>query len=139
MLVSINKTTSAVEIRSSSGSSLLMVLRLILMGVMTAAIPMSNKMFRMLLPITLPINISVLPLTRDEMATASSGAPVPKATIVRPMSCLLTLKLEATDEAPETSQSAPLMSRTKPATRNRIWRKMFASMFVFNNCVYIIA
>ena len=68
----------------------------------------------MLLPTTLPIKMSVLPLKRDENETASSGAPVPKATIVSPIRSLLTLKLEATDEAPSTSQSAPLMRKTKP-------------------------
>ena len=131
ILVSINSTIRAVEINSNSGSSLLIVLRLILMGLMTAAMPMRSKMFRILLPMTLPRSMSVLPLTSEETETASSGAPVPKATMVRPISCLDTLKLDATDDEPETSQSAPLISRTKPATRSAIWRKVFGSMFVF--------
>ena len=50
----------------------------------------------------------------DEKETASSGAPVPKATMVRPMRSLLTLKLEATEEAPSTSQSAALIRSIKP-------------------------
>ena len=72
----------------------------------------------MLLPITLPTKISVLPLMSEEKETASSGAPVPKATMVRPIRSLLTLKLEAIEEAPSTSQSAPLMSKTKPIMSN---------------------
>ncbi len=56
----------------------------------------------MLLPITLPSRMSVLPLIKEEKETASSGAPVPKAIIVRPIKSLLTLKFEATEEAPST-------------------------------------
>ena len=72
----------------------------------------------MLLPITLPTKMSVLPLMRDEKETASSGAPVPKATMVRPINSLLTLKLEATEDAPSTNQSAPLISKMKPIMSN---------------------
>ena len=118
MLVSRKSTTRAVEIRRRSGSSFEMVFRLILIGAIIAAIPMRRRIFKILLPMTLPSNMSVLPLMREEIDTASSGAPVPKATMVRPMSCLLTLKFDATDDAPETSQSAPLISRTKPTTSN---------------------
>ena len=107
----------AVEINSRSGSSLETVSFLTLMGRMTAAMPINSNTLIILLPITLPIRMSVLPLIKDEKETASSGAPVPKATIVRPMRSLLTLKLEATDEAPSTSQSAPLISKTKPMIR----------------------
>ena len=74
----------------------------------------------MLLPMTLPIKMSVLPVMRELKETASSGAPVPKATMVRPTRSLLTLKLDATEEAPSTSQSAPLMRRTKPTTNSKI-------------------
>ena len=104
----------AVEINSRSGSSLETVSFLTLIGWMTAAIPISNKTLMILLPMTLPMRMSVLPLISDEKETANSGAPVPKATIVRPMRSLLTLKLEATDEAPSTNQSAPLISKMKP-------------------------
>ena len=81
---------------------------------MTAAIPIRRRTLITLLPITLPSRMSVLPLISDEKETASSGAPVPKATIVRPIRSLLTLKLEAIDDAPSTSQSAPLIRKTKP-------------------------
>ncbi len=87
---------------------------LILMGWMRAAIPISRRILRMLLPMTLPRSMSVLPFMRAEMDTANSGAPVPKATIVRPTNCLLILQCAAIEEEPETSQSAPLMRRTKP-------------------------
>ena len=87
---------------------------------MTAAMPIKRRTLMMLLPMTLPMRMSVLPLMSDEKETASSGAPVPKATMVRPTRSLLTLKLEATEDAPSTSQSAPLIRRTKPTTRSRI-------------------
>ena len=88
------------------------------MGRITAAIPIRSSTLMMLLPITLPTKISVLPLMSEEKETASSGAPVPKATMVRPINSLLTLKLEATEDAPSTNQSAPLISKTKPIMSN---------------------
>lgn len=112
--VSRMRTIRAVEIRSKSGNSFDTVSFLTLMGRMTAVMPMSSSTLTMLLPMTLPIKISVLPPMSEEKDTASSGAPVPKATIVRPIRSLLTLKFEATDEAPSTSQSAPLIRSTKP-------------------------
>ena len=113
-LTSRRRTISAVDISRRSGSSLETVSFLTLMGRMTAAIPISKRTLIILLPMTLPMRMSVLPLIRELKETASSGAPVPKATIVRPIRSLLTLKLEATDEAPSTSQSAPLMRKTNP-------------------------
>ena len=118
------------EISRRSGSSFEIVVRLILIGGLTiAARPTRRSAFKTLLPITVAIKTSVLPEIREANETASSGALVPKATMVRPMSCLGTLKLEAVDEAPSTSQSAPLTSRAKPITKNRICRNI--SMFVF--------
>lgn len=89
----------------------------------------------MLLPMTLPTSISVLPLISEEKETASSGAPVPKATIVRPTRSLLTLKFDATEEAPSTKKSAPLISKTKPIARSSNCR--IISMCVFGY-VYIV-
>ena len=108
---------------------------LTLMGRMTAAIPMRSNTLIMLLPITLPTRISVLPLMSEEKETASSGAPVPKATMVRPMRSLLTLKLEATEDAPSTSQSAPLISKVKPIISNAICK--IISMCLFWLCLYL--
>ena len=104
----------AVEISSKSGSSLDTVSFLTLIGRMRAATPINRRTLIMLLPTTFPIKMSVLPPIREEKETANSGAPVPKATIVRPMSNLLTLKFDAADDAPSTNQSAPLMRRANP-------------------------
>ncbi len=91
-LVSRNKTISAVEIKSSNGSSLLIVVFLIRIGLMIAASPIRSKILIMLLPTMLPSSMSPLPVARAEIDTANSGVPVPIATMVRPMSCLETLK-----------------------------------------------
>ena len=53
---------------------------------------------------------------RRERLTASSGALVPKATIVRPMIMLGTLRSFAREELPSTKKSAPLINNRKPVT-----------------------
>ena len=118
--ISRNKTTIAVEISRSRGNSLLIVVFLILIGWMTAATPMRSRILIILLPMTLPRSMSVLPFMSELIETANSGAPVPNATMVRPINCFDTLKCEATEDAPETSQSAPLMRRIKPTTKSVI-------------------
>ena len=110
----------AVEIKRSNGISLEIVDRLIFIGLIIAATPMSRRILIILLPMTFPSSMSVFPEISEEIETANSGAPVPIATIVRPISCFETLKFEAIDEAPETSQSAPLIRKMKPATSKMI-------------------
>ena len=56
----------------------------------------------------------MLPDMRELTETANSGALVPKATIVRPINSLDTLKFVAAEEAPSTRRSAPLIKNTKP-------------------------
>ena len=70
-------------------------------------------------PMTLPRTISVEPEARAFIETASSGAEVPKAIIVRPIKVFETLKFEAVEEAPSTKRSAPLIKRTKPTISKR--------------------
>ena len=122
------RTIRAVEIKRSNGNSFETVSFWTLIGLMMAATPINNKILIMLLPMTLPSKMSVLPPIREEKETASSGAPVPKATIVRPISSFETLKFEATLDAPDTSQSAPLIKKMKPTMSKMICRKI--SMFV---------
>lgn len=136
--VSRKSTTRTVEMSKRSGSSLLTVPFLIRIGRMRAPMPMRRRMFKMLLPMTLPRSMSVVPLMSEEMETASSGAPVPKATIVRPIRSLLTLKCEAVELAPSINQSAPLIKIMKPITRSKICNTV--SMCVFDYVYgYIIA
>ena len=136
-LMSSNRIMRAVEMSKSRGSSFETVSLLTLIGWMMAAMPMRSKTLMMLLPITLPTRISVLPLASEENDTANSGAPVPKATIVRPTRSLLTLKFEAIEEAPSTRKSAPLISRTKPMIRSRTCDNVSICMFD-NVCIHNI-
>ncbi len=123
-----NRTTSAVEISKRIGISFLTVSFLTLIGQIKAPTPIKRSTFKILLPITLPSNMSVLPLIKELIEMASSGALVPKATIVRPIKSLETLKLVAIDEEPETSQSAPRMRNIKPKMRRMICN--IISMFI---------
>ncbi|EJW96599.1 hypothetical protein EVA_15296 [gut metagenome] len=54
-------------------------------GVIKDARPKMTRIFIMLLPTILPIVISALPFKAAAILTAASGALVPIATIVKPM------------------------------------------------------
>ena len=119
--ISSSNTINTAEIRIRSGSSFLtVVFFLTRIGWIMAAMPTSNNILIILLPMTLPISISVLPEIKELMDTASSGALVPKARIVRPIRSFETLKWEAVLDAPSISKSAPLMSKTKPTISSNI-------------------
>ena len=68
-------------------------------------------------PITLLIAISLLPVSADVILTAASGALVPIATIVRPITTDGTRNNRATADAPSTKKSAPLINKTNPTIR----------------------
>ena len=123
-LTSSSNIISAVDISSSKGSSFETVSLLTLIGRIMAAMPISRRALMILLPRTLPTKISVLPLISEEKETASSGAPVPNATIVRPISSLLTLKFDAIEEDPSTKKSAPLISKMNPAIRSSVCKNI---------------
>ena len=74
----------------------------------------------MLLPMILPKAMSFAPLKDAKTLTTNSGAEVPKATIVSPMTNSEILNRFAREEEPVTNQSAPLISKTKPTTNKRI-------------------
>ena len=74
-----------------------------------------NSTLKMLLPTTLPIAMSVLPSSTAPTDTATSGALVPKATMVRPTTSGEMPKDSASLDAPRTSSSAPATSAARPA------------------------
>ena len=78
--------------------------------------PNTTRRLKILEPITLPTAISLLPAREAVVLTASSGALVPNATIVRPIIILGTLSILATDELASTKKSAPLIKSTKPTS-----------------------
>ena len=96
------------------GNSFLTVLFLTVKEWIRAHAPNIKKVFNIFEPITLPNIISPLLLINDWILTANSGALVPNATIVNPISIGLNLKFLAKDEAPSTKISAPYIRIINP-------------------------
>ena len=85
-----------------------------------AVMPSISSTLAVLLPTTLPMAKSGEPLRADITLTVNSGAEVPKATIVSPITKGEILSLAASDEAPRTKPSAPPIKMTKPTTTARV-------------------
>lgn len=126
-----NTTTKSVDIKRVKGNSFLTVSSFTFIGLITAAIPKIKSIFKILLPITLPRTISVFPLASALIDTANSGALVPKATIVSPISIFGTLKFWAIDDEPSTNISEPLIKNIKPIT-NKIISKIIITLTYIN-------
>lgn len=82
-----------------------------------AVIPIISKILAMLLPITFPIAIPLLPFKLEVMLTISSGKEVPIETTVRPITKLDIFSLFAMEIAPSTRKSAPCISNKKPKAK----------------------
>ena len=67
-----------------------------------------------------PMAMSALPFRAEETLTVSSGAEVPKATMVRPITMEGMRKRLAMDAAPSVSPLAPKRMRRRPPRRERI-------------------
>ncbi len=89
-----------------------------------AVIPKISNILEILEPTMLPIPISELPLIEEMILTINSGADVPNAITVNPITTLDIPNLLAMDEDPSTKTSAPLTRRTKPISN----KKMFKSI-----------
>ena len=74
---------------------------------MAATPPNTNPRLKMLDPTTLPTEISPCPCNEAESVTANSGAEVPKATTVRPITISDMPNCLPMREADSTTQSAP--------------------------------
>ncbi len=74
----------------------------------------------------------------EEKDTANSGAPVPKATMVRPIRSFETLKFDATEDVPSTSQPAPLMSKTNPMINSVTCRIISIYLFLLSLCILYV-
>ena len=92
------------------------LLESIVIGATMAVIPRTRPMLAILLPITLPIANSGAASNEARMATASSGADVPNAITVAPITNGLIFKNRARRVLPFTRKSAPKKSRASPAT-----------------------
>ena len=83
-------------------------------GYTTAAAHNINKILAILLPKTFPIAIPALHSMLAMIFTISSGAEVPKATIVSQITRSEMLNFFATDDAHSTSISAHFIKKTNP-------------------------
>jgi hypothetical protein len=88
-------------------------------------------MLKILLPTTLPIAISALPCIEDRRLITNSGADVPNATIVRPITRSDILNRLATDAAPSVSALAPANINARPATNIKIFQIITFSLLFF--------
>ena len=110
-LAQISKT---IEESMQSGISFLSVLRVMTIGANNAVQPTIINVLKMLLPTTLPMAISALPLRAEDTLTVSSGAEVPNATMVSPITMGGMRKRLATEAAPSVNPLAPRRMRINP-------------------------
>ena len=93
-----------------------------------AEMPRMRYRLKILEPMILPNTTSWVPssviITPDMAFTTSSGAEVPMATTVKPITISETLNLLASDEAPSTRKSAPFMSNANPMAIKIILKKI---------------
>ena len=95
-----------------------------------AAVPSTSRMLAMLEPTTFPTAIdpaSGPPRSTSPTLTASSGALVPNATTVSPITTLDIPVRAARRAAPRTSASAPATNATSPAIRSAIVPMLIAA------------
>lgn len=114
----------------TSGISLFMMLFSTFMGITNATHPIIMRMLKILLPTTLPIANSALPSMADRMLITNSGAEVPNATIVNPITRSLTPHFFATDDAPSVRQLAPTKIKARPPINNRMFIIIIAYLWL---------
>lgn len=119
-IISLEMQKSIRDERMTSGISLLIVPRPILMGATSAVQPMIARILNMLLPTTLPTANPALPFKADNILIINSGADVPNATIVSPTTKSEMLNFFATAEAPSVSIFAPTKIKTRPKINKMI-------------------
>ena len=88
-------------------------------GYIVAEIPRIMRVLMMLLPSMLVSAISEEPSVAATILTTNSGAEVPKATIVRPITKSEIFSRFASPDAPLMSQSAESVNSTKPIINNK--------------------
>ena len=120
--ISLAQNTTANAESITRGISFVILVLATFIGSTTAVTPTIINTLKMLLPTTLPIAISVLPLKEDMRLTMSSGAEVPNATIVKPITRSLTPHYLATAAEPSVRQLAPRRIYAIPPMRNRMSR-----------------
>ena len=87
---------------------------------MSAVVPITNKILKILLPTIFPIAIPAFPFRAAATDVTSSGSEVPSATIVSPINRSLLPNYRAIADAPLTAKSLPFTTSTPPITMKRI-------------------
>ena len=104
---SMQSTSNIMAATIAQTISLFTVTRVTFMGATMAVTPTMSSTLKILLPTPLPTAISGVPLSADIRLTKNSGADVPAATMVSPMTISGMFILLASAEAPAVSLSAP--------------------------------
>ena len=118
------------EASTTNGISLLNVPSPTLIGSTIAVTPTIINTLNTLLPTTLPMAMSALPPNDAIVLMTNSGAEVPNATMVRPITRSEILKRFATAAAPSVSALAPSKINAKPPTRKSV-SSIFYNDFLF--------
>ena len=106
-------------------------------GEIRAVKPRTSKMFAILEPTILPMEIPAEPFKADFMLTTNSGADVPNATIVKPMMIVGMCNLLAIATAPFTIYSAPPINKIKPAIIKKIEFNILPRIKIFAFCIIL--
>ena len=112
--MSLAKKANTNEDKITRGISLLIVPSPTFIGKTNAVQPIIIRILKILLPTTLPIAISALPLIDDSRLITNSGADVPKATIVSPITKSEIRNFFATAAEPSVSALAPTRISANP-------------------------
>ena len=118
---SLAHTSRATEERMQSGISFLSVFRVMTIGANREVQPTIINVLKMLLPTTLPMAMSALPLRAEATLTVSYGAEVPNATMVSPITIGGIRRRLAIEADPSVSPLAPKRMRMSPPIRNNIF------------------
>ena len=105
---------SNTEAPTAKGMSFFTVERLMVIGATMAAQPTMSIQFIVFDPTTLPTARSGVPFSADTRLTNNSGADVPAATMVRPITISGMFTRRANAAAPSVRKSAPLSTQTIP-------------------------
>jgi hypothetical protein len=112
------RTKTAVN--NANGISIHVVLFFTDNGYIIEETPSIPRILKILLPIIFPRTISVLLFIAAKILTTISGADVPKATIVNPITIFGIFNFFARDDDPSTKIFAPTISGKKPTmTRSK--------------------
>ena len=105
---------------TAKGMSFFTVDLLMTIGATIAAQPTMNSALKMFDPTTLPTAMSGVPFRADTRLTNSSGADVPAATMVSPITISGTFIRRASAEAPSVRRSAPHKTSATPTIISRM-------------------